>query len=163
MKDTLQAYLDAHIPITREIGIKVALCNERILILTAPLEANRNDKYTAFGGSLAAILTLAGWAVTHVVVQRLGFEASTLIRRSKVDYIKPVDGEIVVLSNIPSEQDIYRFKQDLLSRGKARWELNARAECNQELAVDFSGVYVAVLSDSMSQQAPELLQAGANP
>jgi thioesterase domain-containing protein len=163
MRERLQAYLDQHIPITQEIGIKVNLCNERVLILTAPLAANKNDKNTAFGGSLAAMLTLAGWAVTHIVLQKLELKATTVVRRSKLDYIKPVESELMVLSNIPNEQEIYRFKQDLLTRGKARWELSARAECKQELAVDFSGVYVAILEDELRKSVLPSSQAAANP
>ncbi|OUD12257.1 YiiD C-terminal domain-containing protein [Thioflexithrix psekupsensis] len=145
MKEMLQDYFDTRIPITRDMRVKVQLCNQRVLILTAPLAINRNDKNTAFGGSVVSILTLAGWAITHTVLSRLQLHATTVVRRSKVDYIKPIDSEIMIISNMPSDHDIYRFKQDLMQRGKARWEIQARAECNQELAVDYSGVYISVL------------------
>ncbi len=148
MKETLQNYLHQQIPLAHSMGIEVKECSERMLILTAPLLINKNDKGTAFGGSLAAALTLAGWAVTYVTLQRLGLEATTLLRRSKIDYMKPIQDELLIIANMPNEASVYRFKQDLLEKGKARWDLGARAETKHELAVDFVGTYVS-LSDTL--------------
>ena len=57
----VQACFDDDIPLTRAMGLRVESLGEGGIRMNAPLEPNVNDKGTAFGGSLAAILTLAGW------------------------------------------------------------------------------------------------------
>jgi len=139
----LQKYLDENIPITQEIGIKVVRFDAKGLVLTAPLIANKNDKNTAFGGSLAAVIILSGWALTHLTLEELGVKGSTVVRRSKIDYLRPVKQDIYAICSMPAPEVVAQFKQDILEKGKARWELHARVETEHELAVDFSGVYVA--------------------
>jgi thioesterase domain-containing protein len=140
----LQQYLDQHIPITQEIGIRVVRFDAKGLVLTAPLFANKNDKHTAFGGSLAAVIILSGWALTHLTLEDVGIRAHTVVRRSKIDYLRPVKQDIYAICSLPSPEIVTQFKQTFLEKGKARWELHARVETEHELAVDFSGVYVAI-------------------
>ncbi len=138
----LQDYLDENIPITREIGIQVAHYDQRGLTLTAPLAANKNDKDTAFGGSLAAVSTLSGWALTHMILDEMGIDANTVVRRSRIDYFKPVTSDIQVFCEMPEPHIVEQFKQDMSTKGKARWELHAYVQASHRLAVDFTGVYV---------------------
>ena len=53
----------ALIPLVREMQIEVLGEAEGRLRLRAPLAPNVNDKGSAFGGSLASLMTLAGWAL----------------------------------------------------------------------------------------------------
>src|SRR5690606_33240492 len=57
-----EAFLHAKIPLARAMGVRVERCDSEGLVLTAPLEPNHNHLGTAFGGSLAALATLAGYA-----------------------------------------------------------------------------------------------------
>lgn len=56
----LQSLLDAMPPVAA-LGVRVARCDAERVVLEAPLARNVNDKACAFGGSLASLLTLAGW------------------------------------------------------------------------------------------------------
>ena len=59
----LQAYILEHIPLARAMALRVARHDGAELELTAPLAANINDKGFAFGGSMASLMTLAGWGL----------------------------------------------------------------------------------------------------
>ena len=50
------------IPLARAMALTVAGYDGATLALAAPLAPNGNDKGCAFGGSLASLMTLAGWA-----------------------------------------------------------------------------------------------------
>src|ERR1700724_3477687 len=86
----LQATFDHEIPITREIGIKVAHYNGEQLALSAPIERNINHKATAFAGSLNSVVTLAGWGMIWLLLKELDITATIVIQDSASHYRKPV-------------------------------------------------------------------------
>ena len=55
----LERYMLAHIPLVAQMRVRVASLDEKGLTLTAPLAPNINHERTAFGGSLASLMTLA--------------------------------------------------------------------------------------------------------
>ena len=61
----LQRYMYAQIPISRALGVKVIRSDGGGVLLAAPLTANLNHRQTFFGGSAAALATLAAWALAH--------------------------------------------------------------------------------------------------
>jgi thioesterase domain-containing protein len=58
--DSLQQKLLAMPPV-QALGLRVGHYDGIALQLQAPLAANINDKGSAFGGSLASLMTLAAW------------------------------------------------------------------------------------------------------
>ena len=83
-----EAFLHAKIPLARAMGVRVERCDSEALVLTAPLEPNHNHLGTAFGGSLAALATLAGYAFLWRELRDP--DAHIVIRRSELDYRHPV-------------------------------------------------------------------------
>jgi thioesterase domain-containing protein len=61
----LQDVLDC-MPAVRAMQIQLDGYADGVLRITAPLAANVNDKGNAFGGSLASVLTLSGWALVSL-------------------------------------------------------------------------------------------------
>ena len=61
----LQDVLDC-MPAVRAMQIRLDGYADGVLRITAPLAANVNDKGNAFGGSLASVLTLSGWALVSL-------------------------------------------------------------------------------------------------
>lgn len=81
-------FLHTQIPITRAMGVRVESWDAGRLVLTAPLEINHNHLGTAFGGSLAALATLAGYACLWL---ELGDRAAhVVIAESALAYRRPV-------------------------------------------------------------------------
>jgi thioesterase domain-containing protein len=95
----IEHFLRGKIPLTRAIGVQVESMDPGGLVLTAPLEPNHNHLGTAFGGSLAALATLAGYALLWL---ELGDqEAHIVIRRSQLDYRHPVTGTLRAFCHRP--------------------------------------------------------------
>src|SRR5687768_7425366 len=85
-------FLHEQIPLTQSMGVRVESFDGARLILTAPLEPNHNHLGTAFGGSLSALATLAGYALLWL---QLGDrQAHIVIRESTIRYRRPVRGTL---------------------------------------------------------------------
>ena len=61
--DALIAAMREEMPLLAFMGVEVEACDGHSLTLQAPLAPNRNDKGTAFAGSLASLSTVTGWAL----------------------------------------------------------------------------------------------------
>jgi len=138
----LQATLDAEIPITAAIGLKVAGFEAGALTLAAPLAPNINHKDTAFAGSLNAVLTLAGWSMLWLIARREMISAKVVIQDSAIRYLRPVACDFAAECRLPVGADVERFLLTLRRKSKARMELAAEIREAGEVAVAFSGRYV---------------------
>lgn len=135
-------FLHTQIPITQAMGVRVESWNGEKLVLTAPLEINHNHLGTAFGGSLAALATLAGYAYLWL---ELGDRAAhVVIAESALTYRRPVRGELRAVCRRPEEPEIAVFKATFAQTGKARVRLVTTVEdADGTMAVEFSGAFVA--------------------
>ena len=146
----LENFLYAEVPLVRAMGVSILRYDNDGLALSAPLEANRNYRGTAFAGSLATLVTLAGWALTHLEVQEMGLKGEVAASQSRIDYLKPVTvSTIEAFCPMPPRDAVSKLQRMLLRRGMGRWELNAHIRAGDELAVAFTGKYAvtAVLSE----------------
>ncbi|WP_367870127.1 YiiD C-terminal domain-containing protein [Luteolibacter sp. Populi] len=142
LPEDIEAFLHGKIPVTKAMEIRVESYEDDRLVITAPLAANHNHLGTAFGGSLAAIATLAGYALLWL---ELGDkEAHIVIRSSKVSYDRPVRGEIRAVCVRPAESTLTRFRKNYERSGKGRIKLGVTIVEEDNVCVDFEGIYVAI-------------------
>jgi thioesterase domain-containing protein len=139
----VNAYLARHVPITQAMGIRFRSFDGDGVLLTAPLAPNINDKGMAFGGTLASLLALAGWALTDLVLRRAGMAADVIIASSRIEYRLPVTGEIRVRCPLPAAAEVERLLGDFGRRRRARWELEAFVEGAGGPAAVSRALYVA--------------------
>jgi len=142
----LKKKLRAEIPATRLLGIEPARCNSGALVLKAPLAPNRNDKGTAFAGSLCAIATLAGWSAIWLALRDAGLEGIIVIQDSSIRYLRPVTRDFEARCSMPAPAQLARFLAALRKQGKARLKLRVVIPKAGTDAVTFTGRYVARLS-----------------
>ncbi len=137
-----EAFLHGQIPITRAMGVRVEAADAEKLVLTAPLTLNHNHLGTAFGGSLAAVATLAGYAFLWL---ELGDRAAhVVIAESSLSYRRPVTGDIRAVCRRPEEGALAAFKAAYAQKGRGKIELAVTVETvDGEVAVAFRGVFVA--------------------
>lgn len=64
------------------------------LELAAPLAPNINDKGTAFAGSTASLLVLAGWGLVSLRLRDAGIKAEVVVAKSETDYKRPVRSDM---------------------------------------------------------------------
>lgn len=137
-----ERFLHEQIPLTRAMGVKVESHDASGLVLGAPLAANHNHLGTAFGGSLAALATLAGYALLWL---ELGNRAAHLvIRRSELDYRHPVTGPLRAICRKPPEAELAAFRTTFAKAGKARVRLDVTVEEAGRVCMAFTGTFVAI-------------------
>jgi thioesterase domain-containing protein len=139
----LQTHLHS-IPQVRAMQVEVAGESDGRLRLSAPLAPNVNDKGSAFGGSLASLMTLAGWGLTTRRLVDAGLQADVYVADSQVRYLAPLEDTLQAeawLEEGEWETFIATFRQ----RGRARCRIAAcvRLPGGGEATV-FSGRFVAL-------------------
>lgn len=117
-----EAFLHEQIPITAAMGVSVAAyAAGEELTLTAPLTLNHNHLGTAFGGSLAAVATLAGYAFLWL---ELGDRAAhVVVAESHLAYRRPVEGDIRAICRRPPGAELETFLSTYAQEGRARVRL----------------------------------------
>ncbi|EFH81916.1 YiiD C-terminal domain-containing protein [Ktedonobacter racemifer] len=138
----LQDMLWTHIPITRQLGLKVDTYDGQRLCFTAPLTANVNHAGTVFAGSLNALLTLTGWGMTWLLMQELELAGEIVIQDSSCRYLAPVTQDFVTICARPQQQSIEQFVRMLRRRGRGRLELKVDIVEGTTTVVSFTGRYV---------------------
>ena len=137
-----ESFLHDQIPLTRAMGVEVRSWDGRELWITAPLEPNHNHLGTAFGGSLSALVTLAGYSLLWLLLGDR--EAHIVIRESAIRYRHPVRGELRAWCRHPGEEVWQAFRSKFVSSGKARLALQVVVVEDDRVCVEFEGVFVAL-------------------
>lgn len=145
----LQRVINQEIPMCQQMGVRVDGCDGQVLVMSCPLEQNRNHQGTAFAGSLNALCTIAGWGATHLETELVEPSAVIVIRRSNIKYHRPVSSDrIVARCFLVSDQERAHFGEMLLEKGQSKLELKVEidhGEVADRPRVAFAGSYVAML------------------
>jgi thioesterase domain-containing protein len=137
----LRRILAEQIPLAGQLGITAVGIEQGALILSAPLATNRNHEGTAFGGSLNAIATLAGWGTVWLALREAGLDGSIVIQDSAVRYQRPVTGDFRATAALVPERRV-KFLDALERKGKARITVDVTVGDAGGPAVVFAGRYV---------------------
>jgi len=115
------------------------------LHVEAPLAANINDKGTAFGGSLSALMTIAGWGLATLKLQQAGLAADVYVADSAVRYRAPLLHDLHGEAWLEPQSRWPDFVETFRRRGKARVQLLAQVRLPEGgVAAELSGRYVAL-------------------
>lgn len=132
------------IPLARTMRIEIAGAGDGKLHLRAPLAPNINDKGSAFGGSLASLMTLAGWGLATWQLARAGLPADVYVADSSVRYLAPLYDALEAEAWL-EEGDWEGFAGTFRQRGRARCRIAARVVLpGGGEAATFSGRFVAM-------------------
>jgi thioesterase domain-containing protein len=137
----LEQTLHRDIPITREMGIRVAAYDGNRLRLSAPLSPNVNDKGTAFGGSLYSLAVLCGWSLLHLKLKEAGLPHNVVIHEANVRYLLPVSQDMIAECHLDDAALAQMFTA-LERHDRARLPLAVVIKQNDHPALEFSGSYV---------------------
>lgn len=135
-------YIQQHIPITAHLGVKIMSFDGQKIVISAPLEPNKNLHGTAFGGSQAAIGILTGWSLIYLKLKQLGIENDLVIQKSSYDFTKPVTADFTASCQLPSASEFELFIKTLKEKGKARLSLTAEIESEKGVCGIHQGLYV---------------------
>ncbi len=137
----LERYMHAHIPLVAQMQVKVADFDGSGLKLTAPLAPNINHERTAFGGSLASLMTLACWGYLWLLLEDEQ-PLHMVVNEARVNYLKPVSTDLEALCPPPQAAVLDKFRQTLARRGKARIGLDAEMLQGGLPAARYAGSFV---------------------
>ncbi len=140
----LERYLHRRIPLSAALGVRVAEASAEYVRLTAPLAENINHAGTVFGGSAAAVATLAAWSLLHLRLAAAGLSARTVIQRSRMEYERPIPADFAAECRLSDPAAWERFATILARRGRARLRLDAELSCARETVGRFEGEFAAL-------------------
>lgn len=126
----LEREILTHIPLARAMGLAVDAYDGDSLTVSAPLAPNVNDKGCAFGGSLVSVMTLAGWALVKLALDRHGKDCDIYVQDSDVRYLAPVWDDFTAVARLIDRESFASMFETLAGRGRAR----TRVRCLVPLA-----------------------------
>ncbi len=110
------------------MGLAVIEASPTRVVLAAPLAPNTNHQRTAFGGSVAAIATLAAWSILHLRCRAREEPTDLVIQRSEMDYLRPIRETLRAVCYFDDEALWEATLGRLERRGRARIEMASRLE-----------------------------------
>lgn len=134
-------YLNRYVPLFPAMQARLDRCDDAGLSMVAPLAPNINDKNIAFGGAMAALAALTGWALTRITLNEHGETAEIVIAESAQKFLRPVRGDIVTECQRPDAEAVERFIHRYRQHGKARWTVEVVIRADGEPAMTFTGQY----------------------
>lgn len=140
----LERYLHEHIPLSAAMQAAVVEVQPDRVVLAAPLAPNINHRETVFGGSAAALATLAAWSLVHVRLRAAGITSRLVIQRNTVEYERALSGDFIARAVLACADDWPRFLRTLTRRGRARIDVDATLEQDGVTAGRFSGTFAAL-------------------
>ncbi len=143
--NTLFRVWSEHIPLVSAMDIRLQEEAED-WYLEAPLAPNRNHMGTGFGGAIASLATLAGWAQTWMMLP-IPENMDIVVARSDIRYLKPATGTLIATADIPLQDNTERFLDRLEKRGRASINLTTHVHSNDVLSATLNGKFV-VMADS---------------
>ena len=142
--EVLERYLHEQIPLSAAMGVRVRMATPERVQLAAPLAPNVNHNETVFGGSAAALATLAAWSLLHLRIARAGLHARLVIQRSAMEYERPIPGDFEAVCRFADEFAWERFRATLVRRGRARLTLASHLVYDAQRMATFEGDFVAL-------------------
>jgi thioesterase domain-containing protein len=137
----LERYLLEQIPLAKAMDLSVIRLDHIGLVITAPR--------TAFGGSISALMMLAGWGLLVMESTAIDMQCDIVIQRGHVVFDRPVSSQIRVECNLPASDEWERFLHRYQRKGRARIALNPQVLDEQGgVAVRFPCEYVAIRRES---------------
>lgn len=131
-------------PPVAAMGLAIGGAGAGTLRLRAPLSAHVNDKGCAFGGSLVSLMTLAGWGVATLALERAGLHADVFVASSEVRYRAPLFADLEAIARAESAE-LAAFVATFRDNGRASLNIDGRVPLPAGgSACDMRSRYVAV-------------------
>lgn len=138
------------IPLSKVMGFsfdrfEALPCGGRQLQSSLPLAANINDKETAFGGSIATLSTLSGWALVTLLSREIELPAQVLVYHSEQDFTAAIDDNFYSVARLSAEH-CTQFIDDMKNKKRAKTELGVDIfpqAAEAKAAARYRGKYLA--------------------
>ena len=139
----ITAYIHKQFPISVHLGAEVEFYDSIKVVISSPLEPNRNHTNTVFGGSAAALAILSGWTLLYLKLEEMGIKNRLVIQKSSFEFKEPIDSDFKAICVIPEEKIWNRFQYTLKKHRRARITMNSIIKYASGTGGFHKGVYVA--------------------
>lgn len=116
----LEELIRSRIPVADFMQLTVESLDANSVVVTAPLEPNRNVHGTLFGGSGTAIALVAAWSLVHARMQVEGLKAPLVVAKQTTVYLKPVTGRVTARAVFETAEAWGAFTRSLGEGQRAR-------------------------------------------
>lgn len=142
--ESFQEFLSAHFPMAIAMQVAVDTYTEAKVVLRAPIAPNRNVHHSGFAGSLYALGALAGWGLLHGWLDRTHPDATLLIGRGEIEYLKPVRREFTATASVKDDRSREAFLKTVSRGERAALGLEARIASGSKDAAIFKGHFIVL-------------------
>jgi len=119
----LEAYLKKNIPLFSCMDLTLKSFSQDELIMKVPLKPNKNDKNTAFAGSIYSSAVLTGWGFLFLKLRESLIENDLVVYKAEIQYFKPISGNFETLAHFKLPHDWESFLAQLKDHKKAKISL----------------------------------------
>ena len=144
LRNLVEGFLSDKIPLTTAMGVRVVTLEP--LMIEAPVALNSNHLGTAFGGSINAVATLAGYALLWLALHD-DPSVHVVIAESSIRFLRPVRKTIRAVCCRPEDSALTILKSELAANNRGRIRLHVQVEEAGASAAEFEGLFVAIRSE----------------
>ena len=121
--DNRNGIIQKQIPAAAFMGVKLDSYDGQSVTMSAPAEANLNDKDTMFAGSISTIATLSGWSLLSLFLAERFGENNVFAVHSDLHYLTPLNDSLVAKVQLPSSDELERFNRVVAKKSKGKIKL----------------------------------------
>jgi thioesterase domain-containing protein len=125
--------------------LEVSELTENKIKISAPLFDNRNHYGSAFGGSIATLGIVAGWAILTYKIKEENIPATLVIKSSNTEYLLSVKDKFYAEVTI-EEPKWESLKTKFAEKNKAGMEVTAEIISEGKVCARQKSVYVCLNS-----------------
>ena len=145
-KINFEEYLHSNIPVTSAMGFRVNNFSKKEVKIGASINKNINHEGTAFGGTVASLLTVTAFARVLIIMEEIDANAHIVIQNSSINYLLPLAEDFEASSPEINESAIEKFARMYLKHRKSRIAVYSCIEINNNIAAELNGEFVVFSS-----------------
>ncbi len=143
IKQHVEDFMLSKIPILQSMRAKVLELTDREFSIKAPLDPNKNHLMSAFGGSIAALATAAGWAFVVAELKKLEITANVVVVKSSIKYLHPIQHDFVACCQKGNLLQWSGFMDKLVVTSHSKIKLCVNVICNEKVCAVLEGTFLA--------------------
>jgi thioesterase domain-containing protein len=133
----------------RALGLRLEAIDP--VTVSAPLEANLNDKGSGFAGSLFSVAALAGWALVTRWCATAPVDAEVVLQSSTARFLAPARADFRAIAREPPPEQLEKLARTLARRGRGRAQIAVDVQCQDALVMSFTGAYAVIASTPVQE------------
>ena len=144
---SFEAECRAEIPLLNAMQLSFTDYRDLTLTMEAPLAPNINNKGTAFGGSIASICLMGGWAVSTLAFIEHGVDNTEIVvYKNEMTFERPARGHLTVRAYIePADFEACLAKLKETDSGRVRLDIHVDLFQGEDRCATMKGLYVVWL------------------